>query len=228
MGPNGSGKSTLSYALMGHPNYEVTEGEVLLKGENILELEPDERAQRGLFLAFQYPTSIPGVHVANFLRMAANSVRGALAPNAGEDVQAARRSREFRKELREQDGRCCRSTSPSPAATSTRASPAARRSGPRSCRWRCSSRSSPSWTRPTAASTSTRCASSPRGSTRSFSAEHGRAGHHPLPAAAQLHQAAVRPHPVRRPDRRGRAAPSWPRNSREGLRRVRRVAPDER
>src|SRR5262245_10268862 len=70
MGPNGSGKSTLSYALMGHPNYEVTEGSVLLDGVDLLELKPDERAKAGLFLAFQYPTSIPGVTVANFLRHA--------------------------------------------------------------------------------------------------------------------------------------------------------------
>ena len=61
MGPNGSGKSTLAYALMGHPAYEVTEGEILLNGEDILELEADERAQRGLFLAFQYPHAVPGV-----------------------------------------------------------------------------------------------------------------------------------------------------------------------
>ncbi len=70
MGPNGSGKSTLASTLMGHPNYEVTEGEILLDGENILELDPDERAKRGLFLAFQYPAEIPGVTVMNFLRMA--------------------------------------------------------------------------------------------------------------------------------------------------------------
>ena len=70
MGPNGSGKSTLASALMGHPNYEVTHGEVLLDGENMLEVSPDERAKKGLFLAFQYPMSIPGVSVANFLRLA--------------------------------------------------------------------------------------------------------------------------------------------------------------
>src|SRR3954463_15705281 len=75
MGPNGSGKSTLSYALMGHPNYEVTEGSVTLDGRPILELEADERAKAGLFLAFQYPTSIPGVTVANFLRHAVSNVR---------------------------------------------------------------------------------------------------------------------------------------------------------
>ena len=75
MGPNGSGKSTLSYALMGHPNYEVTGGSATLDGVDLLELGPDERAKAGLFLAFQYPTSIPGVTVANFLRHAVTNVR---------------------------------------------------------------------------------------------------------------------------------------------------------
>jgi len=73
MGPNGSGKSTLAYALMGHPNYEITSGDVLYNGESILEMEPDERSRAGLFLAFQYPVAIPGVSVANFLRMALNT-----------------------------------------------------------------------------------------------------------------------------------------------------------
>jgi Fe-S cluster assembly ATP-binding protein len=78
MGPNGTGKSTLAYTLMGHPNYEVTSGEVFFKGQNILDLEPDERARMGLFLAFQYPVAIPGVTVANFLRTAINSRRRAI------------------------------------------------------------------------------------------------------------------------------------------------------
>ncbi len=77
MGPNGTGKSTLAYTLMGHPSYAVTEGEVLFKGRNILELEPDERARLGIFLAFQYPVAIPGVTVANFLRTAINARRRA-------------------------------------------------------------------------------------------------------------------------------------------------------
>jgi Fe-S cluster assembly ATP-binding protein len=76
MGPNGSGKSTLAYSLMGHPKYEVEGGEVWFKGQNILELSPDERARLGIFLAFQYPTSIPGVSLANFLRSAVNAVKG--------------------------------------------------------------------------------------------------------------------------------------------------------
>jgi len=75
MGPNGSGKSTLAHVLMGHPSYEVTDGEVVFKGEQVLELEPDERARLGLFLAFQYPSAIPGVTVANFLRLAVNAQR---------------------------------------------------------------------------------------------------------------------------------------------------------
>src|ERR687896_245799 len=74
MGPNGSGKSTLAYVLTGRPGYEVTQGKVLYKGEDVLELAPDERAQRGIFLAFQYPTEVPGVSVVNFLRTAYNAI----------------------------------------------------------------------------------------------------------------------------------------------------------
>src|SRR5882762_9714564 len=75
MGPNGSGKSTLASTLMGHPSYEITEGSITFKGEDVSEQEPHERAQAGLFLAFQYPVAIPGVSVANFLRMAINAKR---------------------------------------------------------------------------------------------------------------------------------------------------------
>jgi Fe-S cluster assembly ATP-binding protein len=95
MGPNGSGKSTLAYALMGHPAYEITEGDILLDGESVLELEADERAQRGLFLAFQYPHAVPGVTVASFLRSAVNAVR--KARNDGEDDPV--KIPEFRKQL---------------------------------------------------------------------------------------------------------------------------------
>ena len=73
MGPNGSGKSTLANTLMGHPAYEVTDGEIWFKGENIVEMSPDQRSRLGLFLAFQYPSAIPGVSVANFLRTAINA-----------------------------------------------------------------------------------------------------------------------------------------------------------
>ena len=75
MGPNGSGKSTLANTLMGNPTYEITEGKILLEGEDITEADPDDRAKAGLFLAFQYPVSIPGVSVANFLRTAINAKR---------------------------------------------------------------------------------------------------------------------------------------------------------
>jgi Fe-S cluster assembly ATP-binding protein len=95
MGPNGSGKSTLAYALMGHPAYEITEGQILFDGEDVTELEADERAQRGLFLAFQYPHAIPGVTVTSFLRSAINAIR--KARNNGEDDPI--KIPEFRKEL---------------------------------------------------------------------------------------------------------------------------------
>jgi Fe-S cluster assembly ATP-binding protein len=80
MGPNGTGKSTLSYALMGHPSYTITEGEVIFKGQNITEMDPDQRSHLGLFLAFQYPVAIPGVTMANFLRAAINAHRKAATP----------------------------------------------------------------------------------------------------------------------------------------------------
>jgi len=75
MGPNGSGKSTLAKIIAGHPSYEVTAGDILLNGESILELEPDERSRAGIFLAFQYPAEIPGVSISNFLRTAVNARR---------------------------------------------------------------------------------------------------------------------------------------------------------
>src|SRR5881296_1907164 len=95
MGPNGSGKSTLAYALMGHPAYEITEGQIFFDGEDVTELGADERAQRGLFLAFQYPHAVPGVTVTSFLRSAINAIRKAKA--GGEDDPVA--IPEFRKEL---------------------------------------------------------------------------------------------------------------------------------
>jgi Fe-S cluster assembly ATP-binding protein len=99
MGPNGTGKSTLAYTLMGHPRYEVTEGEVGFKGQNLLELEADERSRLGLFLAFQYPVAIPGVSVANFLRTALNARRRAVNPeDNGVPIP------EFRRMLKEEMG----------------------------------------------------------------------------------------------------------------------------
>lgn len=96
MGPNGSGKSTLGLAIMGHPSYQCTQGEILLSGENILELEPNERARAGIFMAFQRPVAIPGVKMADFLRHATTNVRNPERKE-GEDLIPMR---EFRKEIK--------------------------------------------------------------------------------------------------------------------------------
>jgi Fe-S cluster assembly ATP-binding protein len=95
MGPNGSGKSTLANAIMGHPGYEIAEGKILFRGEDVTEMEADERARAGLFMAFQYPSAIPGVSVLNFLRTAINAHRKAR----GEDPIGLK---DFRKVLEEQ------------------------------------------------------------------------------------------------------------------------------
>lgn len=103
MGPNGSGKSTLAYLIAGHPHYVVSEGDILVDGESVLGMEPDERTKAGIFLAFQYPVAVPGVSVANFLRTAVSNVRGYTARPAegrsgviGSNLMPMR---EFRKEL---------------------------------------------------------------------------------------------------------------------------------
>jgi Fe-S cluster assembly ATP-binding protein len=107
MGPNGSGKSTLAYVIAGHPHYTITEGDILIDGESILEMEPDERTKAGLFLAFQYPVAVPGVSVANFLRTAVSNVRGYTASSSRRQGRSGvigsnlMPMREFRKELNE-------------------------------------------------------------------------------------------------------------------------------
>lgn len=95
MGPNGSGKSTLAYALMGHPAYEITEGQLIFDGEDLTEAGADERAQKGLFLAFQYPHAIPGVTVTSFLRSAINAIRKARNGGVDDPIPV----KEFRTEL---------------------------------------------------------------------------------------------------------------------------------
>jgi Fe-S cluster assembly ATP-binding protein len=95
MGPNGSGKSTLAYALMGHPAYQITEGEILFDGVNLVGKGADERAQAGLFLAFQYPHAVPGVTVTSFLRSAINAIRKARAGGKDDPIKIP----EFRKDL---------------------------------------------------------------------------------------------------------------------------------
>ena len=150
MGPNGSGKSTLSNVIMGRPGYVVTEGTVLFNGENITALTADERAKRGLFLAMQYPTEIPGVSVVNFLRTAYNSIKG-------EQVSAL----EFRKHMKDADGAAghrgldgAAVREPGVLGWGEEAERGAAARGPRAGRSRCS-------TRPTPGSTSTRSSSSP-------------------------------------------------------------------
>jgi Fe-S cluster assembly ATP-binding protein len=95
MGPNGSGKSTLAYAIAGHPAYEITKGQILMDGDDITEAPADERAQKGLFLAFQYPHAIPGVTVTNFLRQAINATRKARKGGVEDPVPVP----QFRKDL---------------------------------------------------------------------------------------------------------------------------------
>ncbi len=104
MGPNGSGKTTLAYTVMGHPGYEVVSGDILFEGESILDLSPDERARKGIFLAMQYPVAVPGVTLANFLRAAVSAVRGYGNGNgqkAGAIGSNLMPMREFRRELKE-------------------------------------------------------------------------------------------------------------------------------
>jgi Fe-S cluster assembly ATP-binding protein len=105
MGPNGSGKSTLAYVIAGHPHYTVTEGDILVDGESILEMEADERARAGVFLAFQYPVAVPGVSVANFLRTAVSNVRGytdqVKENESGTIGSNLMPMREFRREMTE-------------------------------------------------------------------------------------------------------------------------------
>ena len=102
MGPNGSGKSTLSYTLLAHPKYEVTSGDILLDGESMLEMSADQRARRGLFLGFQYPTEVSGVGFSHFLRTAYNSLSKELQ---GDEREVFITVREFQKYLKENLGR---------------------------------------------------------------------------------------------------------------------------
>jgi Fe-S cluster assembly ATP-binding protein len=105
MGPNGSGKSTLAYTLMGHPKYQIEDGEIVLGGESLLDMDAHERAQKGMFLAFQYPVTIPGVTLANFLRSSVSAVRRArsstpaAASRQGQSKETLIPMRDFRKEL---------------------------------------------------------------------------------------------------------------------------------
>ena len=152
MGPNGSGKSTLAGVLAGRDAYDVTEGEVLFEGKNLLEMDPEERAREGLFMAFQYPVEIPGVSNTYFLRAAVNAIR---KHRGQEEIDAM----DFL------DAGQAENESPSNQRRSAQA-PGQRRifrrreeSVTKSSKWRCSSRNSPSWTRPIPDWTSMPCES---------------------------------------------------------------------
>ena len=127
MGPNGSGKSTLSYVIAGKPDYEVTSGDVLLDGENLLESSRTSAPNKGVFLAFQYPIEIPGVATMTFLKAALNAQRRSRGESDLTTPDFMRRVREASQGAEDRPWRCC-------AARSTSASRGARRSGSRSCR----------------------------------------------------------------------------------------------
>ena len=156
MGPNGSGKSTLARVIAGHPEYQVTGGEVLYEGRDLLDMDPDERAREGVFMAFQYPVEIAGVNNAYFLKAAVNAKRKHLG-------QPELDAMEFMQLIEEKSAMLDINQAMLRRVGERRASPAARRSGTRSSRWRCSSRSSRCWTRPIRGSTSTRSRPSPSG-----------------------------------------------------------------
>ena len=205
MGPNGSGKSTLAYALMGHPAYVITEGEILLDGDNVNELGADERAHRGLFLAFQYPHAIPGVTVTSFLRSALNATRKARAGHQDDPIPIPR--------------------VPDGAARGDGAAEGAARAGValpqlRLLRRREEARRDPADGDAQAEDRGARrdrlrprhrraARSSRTASTSSSAPRDGRAGDHALPADPQLHHARLRARVRRRPDRRERRRRSW-------------------
>ena len=137
MGPNGSGKSTLSSVLVGNPAFEVTEGEVIFNGKNLLDLSPEDRSREGIFLSFQYPVEIPGVSMVNFMRAALNEHRkyNGLEPVSATDFLKLMREKRAIVEL---DNKL---------ASRTKVSPVERKSGTRSSRWRCWSRNWRSWMR---------------------------------------------------------------------------------
>ena len=195
----------------GRPGYEVTQGTVLYDGKDLLAMPPEERAREGIFLAFQYPVEIPGVSNTYFLRTARERRPEAPRP------PGARRDGLPRAPRREGEARRDGGGAPQ-ARASTRASPAARRSGTRSSRWRSSTRSSRSSTRPTPASTSTRCASSAAGVERAPRRRARDARHHALPAPPQLHRPGRRPRPLRRADRQVGRQGARARARGEGLR----------
>ena len=151
MGPNGSGKSTLANILMGNPAYEVHEGAVLLDGENVLDMKPDERSRAGLFLAFQYPVAIPGVTLANFLRHAINARMKADDPES-KGIAIPKFARMMREKMNNLHIHL-------PGVTSMKVSAAAKRSALKYCKWLFWSRGLRFSMKPTPAWILTRCVS---------------------------------------------------------------------
>ena len=198
MGPNGSGKSTLANTILGHPAYEVTEGRILWRGEDITEADPEDRAQGGLFLAFQYPAAIPGVSVANFLRMAMNTQREEPI-NVKEFGKKLRHATEVLRVDREftsrhlNDGFSGGEKKRCEILQMAMLEPAGRRAR-----------------RDRLGPGHRRAAHGRRGREHAARGDrHGRARHHPLPAHPALREAAVRPHHARRARSSARAVPSW-------------------
>ena len=194
MGPNGSGKSTLAQVLAGHPAYQVTGGSVTYDGQDLLDLEPEERAQAGVFLAFQYPVEIPGVTNAYFLRAAYNEIRKARGEEELDPI-------DFLDLLEEKLKVVEWGPEIMQPARSTAGSPAARRSATRSSRWRCSE--------PRLAILDETDSGLDIDALRIVAdgvnalRRPDRVDHRgdPLPAAAQLHRARLRARALRRPDR---------------------------
>jgi ABC-type microcin C transport system duplicated ATPase subunit YejF len=192
MGRNGSGKSTLANALMGNPKYDITSGQILLNGADVLELSADERGRKGLFLAFQYPTAIPGVSVANFLRMALNARRKEM----GEDKPVP--PKEFRTLMKEKMALLKMDDSFAGRYINDGFSGGEKKRAEilQMAVLRPGSRFS---MKPIRVSTSTRSGSSPRRE-RAFGSEPA-CPDHALSADPELHQAAIRPRAGGRADR---------------------------
>ena len=156
MGPNGSGKSTLAKVLAGHPAYEVTSGEVLYEGKNLLEMPPDERAREGVFMAFQYPIEVPGVSNAQFLRLAYNEKRKHLGEEELDPLEFKDLLKERAKVVEMDASFMTRSVNEGFSGGEKNAM--------RFCRWPCSNQSSRCWTKLTPAWTSMHCESWPAAS----------------------------------------------------------------
>jgi len=155
MGPNGSGKSTLGYVLAGREDYEVTGGTVTFEGQDMLAMAPEARAAAGLFLAFQAPIELPGVNNANFLRTALNAIRRAHGEDELDAVQFLKFARAEMKRLSMDGEMLKRNVNVGFSGGEKKRNEV--------LQWRCCARASRCWTKPTAGSTSTRCALSPRG-----------------------------------------------------------------